>query len=57
MVLVKVLEVNAETKESKTVEKDITLPLPVPEPKGLDFEKLKTLLLNKGIIADKSEVE
>ena len=52
-------KINIKTKERELVEDNTPLPEgPVPEePKGLNFEKLKEILLKKGIIASKKEVE
>ena len=60
MVKVKVLKFNAKTKKEEITEEDITEPLNTPSepiPKGLNFEKLKQVLKQKGIINDFSEVE
>jgi hypothetical protein len=60
MVKVKVLkfDVNTRTQEITEQEQPETpINPPQPTPKGLDFEKLKQVLKQKGIINDYSEVE
>jgi len=56
---VKGIKYNAKTKKEEIVEEDIELPQPpsTPEIKGIDFQKLKTVLKAKGIINDFSEIE
>lgn len=48
---------DAKTGEGRLETKDIVLPPVVPEPKGIDFDKLKALLQAKGLIQDTAEVE
>jgi hypothetical protein len=52
-------KIDTKTGEIKLVEDKTPLPISplYQEPKGIDFEKLKEVLVKKGIIKDKSEIE
>ena len=53
-----VVEYNVKTGKTTMYEKEFEFPDTVAEmPKGVDLEKLKQVLLNKGIIADPRELE
>ena len=44
MVKVKVLEYDIRKRKKKVVEKDIELPKPIPEPKGIKLEDIRKLI-------------
>jgi len=59
MVKVKGIKYDVKTKREEIVEEDIELPQEpsTSEIKGIDFQKLKKVLKQKGIINDESEIE
>ncbi len=57
MALQNVVIIDTEKNEVSYVKRDVKLP-PKPIPvKGIDPDKLKAVLLSKGVISDLSEVE
>lgn len=57
MVKVKKFVVNVKEGTEEYKEETFVPMAPVEEPESVDIKKLKQILLNKGIIADKTEVE
>lgn len=54
----RVLEINVKTKKRKEYVKDFPIIIePVDEVKGIDLEKLKSVLLKKGVIKSYEEIE
>lgn len=54
----RVVEINIKTGERKEYIKEFPKIIePIEEPKGINFEKLKQLLLDKNLIQSKEEIE
>jgi len=52
-----VIRYNVKTRELTTETTELTLSTQPPEKKGIDIEKLKRILLEKGIINSYEEIE
>jgi len=57
MVKAKRIVIDTKTGEESQEEFEFTPPEPSPELKGIDLQKLKAVLLAKGIIEDPREIE